>query len=504
MAERADSMLLHRLFEQLAEHGPERIALRQADAALSYGELNERANALAEHLREHGIGRGDIVAMAMARSFDQVTAMLAILKCGAAYLPLEAGDPLPRTLHCLEQANVRLIVADQACDPQISAGRIVIERSSAALFRSRRKANLDLAAGTDDLCYVMFTSGSTGQPKGVMVPHRAVIRLVRDTNYIEIGRDDRVLQFAPLSFDASTFEIWGALLNGATLVLYSGGMLDPNLFARDIREHQVSVLWLTAALFHLIATRYLSALQPVRTLLAGGDVLHAKLINKVLDEIPGITVINGYGPTENTTFTCCHRMTVTNRPGDIVPIGRPITGTAVHVLDETLQPVPPGAVGELFASGPGVALGYLNQAAGCSAFFRDARIAEGTIYRTGDLVRVNANGELEFQGRRDNQIKIRGFRASLEEIQASLLKLDEVTDAAVFLDQGDAGDQQISAYLQVTASHRMSIAEIRQSLARQLPRYMIPDLIHLDTHLPINRNGKIDKHRIRSAPTTTA
>lgn len=493
-------LVIHVAFDEQASRSAQRIALRYENGSLTYAQLNKRANNLAAHLQSHAVvKRGDIVAVKMSRRPEQIVALLAILKCGAAYLPLDENDPIARALHCLEEAHVRVILADRLDDARLRGDRLCITLDERALFEEEREYAPAVGVSGEDPCYVMFTSGSTGAPKGVVVPHRAVIRLVQGTNYIAIAESDRILQFAPSSFDASTFEIWGALLNGAALVLYPGATLDPNLLVRQIREHAVSILWLTAALFHLIATRYTVALRTVKVVLAGGDVLQPKLVNKVLDEVPAITLINGYGPTENTTFTCCHRMTVANRPTSSVPIGKAITGTCLHVLDSARRPVADGERGELFVSGAGVALGYLNDSNDGGAFFADARLASGLIYRTGDLVRVNAAGELEFEGRQDNQVKVRGFRVSLEEIQANILKLPQIADAVVLLQKFDSGEQQLVAYLQLTAQHSMSVTEVRQALAVQLPRYMIPDLIHLKVELPINRNGKLDHARIRTA-----
>ncbi|HEY0685565.1 MAG TPA: amino acid adenylation domain-containing protein [Steroidobacter sp.] len=495
------SPVIHLAFDEQTSRSAQRTALKYENRSLTYAQLNKRANHLAAHLQSHAaVKRGDIVAVKIARCPEQIVALLAILKCGAAYLPLDENDPVARAQHCLEEAGVRVILADRLDDSRVRGDRLCITLEQRTLFEEEREFAPMVPVSGEDPCYVMFTSGSTGAPKGVVVPHRAVIRLVQGTNYIAIAESDRILQFAPISFDASTFEIWGALLNGAGLVLYPGATLDPNLLVRQIREHEVTILWLTAALFHLIATRYTVALRTVKVVLAGGDVLQPKLVNKVLDEVPGITLINGYGPTENTTFTCCHRMTVANRPTGCVPIGKAITGTCLHVLDSARRPVANGESGELFVSGAGVALGYLNDDGhDGGAFFADAGIASGLIYRTGDLVRVNEAGELEFEGRVDNQVKVRGFRVSLEEIQANILKLPQIADAVVVLQKFDSGDQQLVAYLQLTAPQSISVAEIRQALATDLPRYMIPDRIHLDVELPINRNGKLDRARIGSA-----
>jgi acyl-coenzyme A synthetase/AMP-(fatty) acid ligase len=282
--------------------------------------------------------------------------------------------------------------------------------------------------------------------------------------------------------------------------------LDPNLLQREIREHNVTILWLTAAVFHLFAERFVAALSPLRILLAGGDVLNAKSVNKVLDQVPCITVINGYGPTENTTFTCCHVMTTRNRPIDTVPIGRAISGTEIHVLDERLSPVPSGEEGGLFTSGQGVALGYLGSTKDNDAFFHDDSIAPGLIYRTGDLVRSNALGELEFIGRVDNQVKLRGYRVSLEEIKARIVEMEWVCDALVLKETFGSGDQLLVAHVQIQEGRELSAKQMQAHLATVLPKYMIPDQIVFHSQLPITSNGKLDRRAVQefSRQTTTS
>ena len=290
--------------------------------------------------------------------------------------------------------------------------------------------------------------------------------------------------------------MWGALSNGATLVLYSGESLDPNLFAEELQENQVTILWLTAALFQLIASQYISALSTVKTLLAGGDVINPKMVSRVFEHYPDITVINGYGPTENTTFTCCHRMTKDSILGDTIPIGLAVTGTSIHILDAQLQPVAQGESGELYVSGLGVALGYIGQSLTTGAFFTNANIAKGMIYRTGDLVSLNDNNEVEFIGRKDNQVKIRGFRASLEEIENCLIANDYINGAVVALNKFECGDQQLVAHLELKDKLNIDSKEIKKRLSFELPKYMVPDLIHIEKLMPITKNGKIDRNKV--------
>lgn len=490
---------IHKALERLAAQRGDKIALTMAGWNLSYKELDSRANFLARHLQLCGVQRGEIVAIRMTRSAEMVLAMVAILKCGAAYFPMDDSNPVPRNRDCLEIADVNVILSNLDANEVFAQGRGVISTEEGTLFQSALDEFESVDVGPDERAYVMFTSGSTGTPKGVVVPHRAVLRLVIDTNYIDIRKDDNILQFAPASFDASTFEIWGALLNGAGLVLYSGPVLDPNLLKREISDNKVTVLWLTAALFHLVTEKFIEALSPLRVLLAGGDVLNARSVKKTLDNVPGVTVINGYGPTENTTFTCCHVMTTENPPVDNVLIGKAISGTEIHVLDEYFDPVQRGQEGELFTSGRGVALGYLNDPDSRNAFFYDEKIAPGLIYRTGDLVRKNDRDELEFIGRKDNQIKLRGYRVSLEEIKANIVRMEYISDALVLRESFESGDQILIAYIQVQEDKELSSRQVEDYLASVLPKYMIPDQFVFDTELPITNNGKLDRKSIQKS-----
>jgi len=501
--DRWDGSCIHHIVAHHAARDPKATAIKTRDSSVTYEELTARADSLASHLIAAGVERGHVVALLMRRSVDMIVSMLGVLKAGAAYLPIEESSPPARKRKYLDDAGVLHIIADDERPDLRDARRTVaLAKDVARLSSSTAFApSPPESSEPDDRAYVMFTSGSTGEAKGVVVPHRAVTRLVLDTNYVQISPADRILQLSPPSFDASTFEIWGALLNGATLVLSSENSVDPNALKRDVAEGGVTIMWLTAALFHLIGDRYIDALRPVKTLLAGGDVLSPRVVNRVLHAIPGITIINGYGPTENTTFTCCHRMTRANPPPiEGVPIGKPISGTEVFVLDDSLSPVHAGDVGELFTAGKGLALGYLNgDRAG--SFFRDARICDGLIYRTGDLVRENSNHELEFIGRRDNLVKLRGFRVSLEGIKQSLLKIADIVDAAVFVRKEDAGDQLLVACVKTRQGSSLQAAEVRRQLRVDLPDYMIPDSILLSEALPITNNGKLDKSALMSCAT---
>lgn len=534
---------IHGVFEQCVAQFGQRTAIRCTNSGntLSYAQLDQHASDLAVALQQRGVEPGDIVAMSFPHSAHWSVCMLAVLKCGAAYLPLDTNNPVARLRACLSTAKAKCILTNPAIASQAktkdyaegydlltfdlvpadptkdlatdsttnatSAAQAMLQGEPVKPASSAAQPWQSVEVNGDHLAYVMFTSGSTGNPKGVLVPHRAVVRLVVNTNYVQIQPSDAILQFAPPGFDASTFEFWGALLNGACLVPYSGMGLDPNRLKNDIEQNQVTVMWLTAALFHMVADKFIEALLPLRVLLAGGDVLNPKHVRKVLDTIPGVTLINGYGPTENTTFTCCHVMTAANPPEDKVPIGKAISGTDLHILDDEFTPVEPGEAGLLVAGGKGVALGYLSAdpslsdltPAAQAAFFERPELAAGLLYNTGDVVRVMRNGEIEFIGRKDNQVKVRGYRVSLEEIKGHLAELPGVSDALVNVERHEGGDQILFAYVKCNMPEGTDMPDaktLRKALAGVIPAYMIPDKFVFCTELPVNGNGKLDKARI--------
>ena len=502
-----ENALIHRAFEAEAQLRSDAIAIRHGASALTYATVNRRANFLAAHLRANGVDRGSIVALMMSRRPEQIVAMLAILKCGAAYLPLDANDPVARNQHCLRAAAVAVIVMDRCSDERWLDGVACIGADHRELFTSELEIGPDAKALPDDSCYVMFTSGSTGRPKGVVVPHRAVLRLVKQTNYIQIECDDAILQFAPATFDASTFEIWGALLNGATLVLYSGATLDPNLFAKEIRDNGVTILWLTAAVFHLVATRYLVALQTLKILLAGGDVLYPKLVNKVLDAIPGITIINGYGPTENTTISSAHLISDVPPDADRIPIGRPIANSTCHIVTAAGTPAAVGEEGELLVGGDGVALGYVNDLAGTADRFvpdPHGRRPGATLFRTGDRARWRPDGTIDFVGRRDRMIKLRDFRIELDEIEAVFATCPAVGDVAIATVGDDPSTRTVVGYYTLRPGvEAPTQTGLRTFLAQRLPAYMLPARFVALDHFALTAGGKPDRAGLAGAQRAT-
>jgi amino acid adenylation domain-containing protein len=356
--------------------------------------------------------------------------------------------------------------------------------------------------GPNQLAYVMYTSGSTGRPKGVMTEHRSIVRLVKDTNYCHFGPDEIFLQAAPISFDASTFEIWGALLNGGRLVVMPAQSASLEDIGRVIREFEVTTLWLTAGLFHIMVEQHLDDLRPLRQLLAGGDALSPWHVRTVMEKIPSLQLINGYGPTENTTFTCCHAFTSEADVTDPVLIGKPVSNTRIYVLDAALQPTPIGKPGELFIAGDGLARGYLNNKALTDERFFSWTVpggAEERLYRTGDQVRLLPNGTLQFLGRRDNQVKLRGYRIELDEIEAVMRSYAGVRQACVIAERQGQNVDRLIAYCVLEQKEHFDEADIRDYLRSKLPQYMMPALIVALDSLPLTATGKVDRSKLPSA-----
>lgn len=488
-------------FAGIAAAYPGATALRAGAVVLTYRDLDARADRLARCLRAAGVGVEDRVAVRLDRSADLVVALLAILKAGAAFVALDPRDPPDRTGALVRDANATVLVTDDTAAR--SDGGVVV------MTPADEQDDLDTAplpeVSGDNLAYVAYTSGSTGRPKGVCVPHRAVHRLVVDSNVVDLRPGDVVLQYAPVAFDASTLEMWGPLLNGATLEIAPPGELTPAELVALMRRAGVTVAWLTAGLFHHVVDHGLDDLPRLRRLLAGGDVLSVRHVRRAWAALPDAVVVNGYGPTENTTFTCCHE--VLDEPsGASVPIGRPVTGTRVHVLDADLRPVTGAQVGVLYAAGLGLARGYLGKPGLTATHFLADPYAEqpgALMYDTGDRVRRLPDGALEFVGRADDQVKVQGFRVEPAEAEAALGDHPEVRAAAVVARHDDAGGHRLTAFYE--AAVPVPAAELRSHLAARVPRYLVPSAFTWLEALPLTANGKVDRRdlarrRSRSRP----
>ncbi|AFY93866.1 non-ribosomal peptide synthetase [Chamaesiphon minutus] len=490
---------IHELFEQQVAIAGDAVALVFEAQQLTYRQLNERANQLANYLIASGVKSGELVGIALDRSIETIVGILGILKAGGAYLPLDLSYPAERLAFMLADANVSVLLTKQTSIDRLPphSARIVYVDTDWDKIATASGANPQQSVRASDVAQVMYTSGSTGRPKGVLMPHRGVVRLVKETNYLDFSPAQVWLQLAPISFDASSFEIWGSLLNGAKLVLFPGEKPTLGELGQIIARHQITTLWLTAGLFHVMVDERIEDLRPLRQLIAGGDVLSVPHVQKVLSMLPNCQLINGYGPTENTTFTCCHRVTSLARFNSI-PIGRPIANTQVYILDLDRQPVPIGVPGELYIGGDGLAQGYLNRPdLTAEKFITNPFAGAGKLYRTGDLVRYLPDGEIEFLGRIDNQVKIRGFRIELGEIDAVLSQHPQVREVRVIDREDRPGDKRLVAYI-VTHRAQPPTEDWRSFLLFRLPEYLVPSAFVTVDALPLTANGKVDR---RALPT---
>ena len=492
------------LFEQQVEKTPDNIAVVFEEQQLSYSELNDKANLLAHYLlgktgadRQTRLTRNTLVAISVERSLDMVIGLLGILKTGGAYVPIDSSYPAERIRYMLDDCAAPVLLTQSHLKAQLLLDELEHDCVTICLddvdLAGQSSENPVIKHQADDLAYVIYTSGSTGRPKGVCIEHRGIVRLVTETNYVELGPKEVFLQFAPISFDASTFELWGSLLNGAKLVVFPAGRSSLKELSNVIEEKGITTLWLTSALFSQMVDQHLHSLAGVRQLLAGGETLSAPHVQKMLKHLGDHRLINGYGPTENTTFTCCHVMTADSQIEQSVPIGRPISNTTVYILDAYMNSVPVGVFGELYIGGDGLARGYLNRPELTAGKFVENPFSEtpGTrLYNTGDVVRYRADGTIEFIGRKDNQIKIRGFRIELGEVEAALHDLPEVSQAVVILREDKPGDKQMIAYV---VGDRFTPDTLGTRLKERLPEYMIPAAFVTLRELPLTPNGKIDK-----------
>ena len=495
---------VHELIEAQTARTADAIAVVHNDTRLTYAELNAKANRLAHHLRALGVGPDDRVAIALERSIGLVVAQLAILKCGAAYVPLDRSTPLQRQAFMVADCEARVVLtAAGAVAPEMAGvTRVDIEKA----LTGPDTRDWDLSADGGAIGYVMYTSGSTGLPKGVMATHRAIVRLALNNGYADFRPTDRVAFASNPAFDASTMEVWAALLNGGSVVVVDQEiLLDPQRFRRWLEDHAISILWLTAGLFHQYADALGEPFARLRILITGGDAVDPRVVARVLERSPPQRLLNGYGPTETTTFATTYAIREVAASATSIPIGRPISNARIYILDRHREPVPIGEAGEIHIGGAGVARGYLNRP-GLTAerFIANPFVDRDRLYRTGDLGRYRSDGTIEFIGRNDFQVKIRGFRIELGEIESRLAEHPGVREAVVLAREDAPGDKRLVAYTTTRPDAAAPRAEtLRAHLAASLPEYMVPAAYVALDALPLTANGKLNRNAL-PAPESNA
>ncbi len=489
------------VFEQRVDERPDAVAVTAGERSLTYLEVEQLANRLANRLRRLGVRRGDRVAVLAGRSVEAVVAFLAIAKADGAYVPLDPCDPEERRRLLLDDTEARVVLTQVRSCAAAAVGErpeVVLDAGFAAIADESPVAPKRTGRGAD-VIYIMYTSGSTGRPKGVIITHRGVLRYVRGAHGLLPSVDDTVLQVNLLDFDASTYEIWAALLNGASLVIHPSGRVDPRQVAKTIRTHGVTVAFFATGVFHQMVDVDVDSLGGVRLMLVGGDVMSPARAARLVEAMPGCRLINAYGPTETTVSASWYEVSRAV-PDEQVPIGRPLANTRLYVLDPGGRLVSPGERGELYIGGDGVALGYLGLPDRTSEAFVADPFATGPgelMYRSGDLVRLRPDGELEYLGRIDHQVKVRGFRVEPAEIEANLIAHPDVKDAVVVVREDVPGHKWLVAYVVVRdGDGSYPRATLRAFLMQRLPSHMVPAVIMGLDALPITDTGKVDRGRL--------
>ncbi|UIN44643.1 bacitracin non-ribosomal peptide synthetase BacA [Bacillus licheniformis] len=483
---------LHELFEEQAMKTPDHTALVFGVQRMTYRELNEKANQTARLLREKGIGRGSIAAIIADRSFEMIIGIIGILKAGGAYLPIDPETPKDRIAFMLSDTKAAVLLTQgKAADGiDCEADMIHLDKGASDGFS---KEPLGSVNDSGDTAYIIYTSGSTGTPKGVVTPHYSVIRVVQNTNYIDITEDDVILQLSNYSFDGSVFDIFGALLNGASLVMIEKeALLNINRLGSAINDEKVSVMFITTALFNMIADIHVDCLSNLRKILFGGERASIPHVRKVLDHVGRDKLIHVYGPTESTVYATYYFINEIDDEAETIPIGSPLANTSVLIMDEAGKLLPIGVPGELCIAGDGLSKGYLNrEELTAEKFIPHPFVAGERLYKTGDLAKWLPDGNIEFIGRIDHQVKIRGFRIELGEIESRLEMHEDINETIVTVREDEENRPYICAYM--TAKREIPVEELRGFLEEKLPDYMIPAYFVKLDKLPLTKNGKVDR-----------
>jgi amino acid adenylation domain-containing protein len=498
------SLSVHELFELRVSEQPEAPALVAGDRRLSYADLNAQADRIAGRLRDRGVGPGQLVGLHLERSVELVAALLGVLKTGAGYFVLDPAYPAARRDAELGEVRPALVVASEPAvgdwptlDLRSPAGpATAIPSRSEALGAAQPAARRPQAAGRpDDIACVMFTSGSTGRPKGVLASHRAIVGSLVGQQFGGFGPGEVVLQSAPVSWDGFVLELLGTLLLGGTTVLQPGSSPEPAAIARLVATHRVTVMFASARLLDHLIDEHPETFTGLGQVLTGGETASSTHLAELQRRHPALRIMHGYGPVETMIVATAQVLTTRDTSDPVVPIGAPIEGKQVHVLDAALQPVAPGATGEIYIAGIGLAHGYLNQPGTTAGRFIANPFGPpgDRMYRTGDLGRWRPDGLLEYGGRADHQVKVRGFRLEPGELQFALERHPAIAHAVVVLRDDAPGGKGLVAYVVPAPGGALDEATVRQHAEEVLPRHAIPAAVVLLTELPLNNHGKLDR-----------
>lgn len=475
------------LFSNVVKKYPQKIAILDESCHISYRELDELSNYIVCLLEKYGLTKGSVIGIIAKRNVLAIVIMLGIIKLGGVYIPFSERYPIRRIKYMLNDCKAdALIIVEQIIEKQSawSVPQIQIDKIESSKLKSEQFYKKALFGS--DLAYIIYTSGSTGQPKGVMVEHRNVVRLVKDKKCFSFNSNVKFLQTSSFTFDVSIFEIWGTLLNGGTLsILPDTAIFDIEQLERNILDQHINTMFLTTPVFHRLAAEKIEIFRTLDYLIVAGDVLLSKYANMFVCKNKNTILINAYGPTENTVFSSSYKLQAIE-PANI-PIGKPIAQSTAYVLDLYGNLQPWGAIGELYLGGNGVARGYVNNKLLTDKSFYLNPYHSGKMYKTGDIVRLLPDGNIEFLGRNDNQVKVRGFRIEINEIQNVITSIKNVKNSFVGV-RKHMDDNMIYAFV----VSDLKLEELEIKLRRLLPDYMIPDEIRIVDELPLNVNGKID------------
>jgi amino acid adenylation domain-containing protein len=478
---------------------PDQIAVRYEDRSLTYARLDQHTSSLAEQLIALGVRKGETVGLLMDRSLEFPVALLGITKAGGISVPLDPAYPIERQSHLIENSGANILVTSRTLLERASSVAKQVLVAEDVVEQAISKEHVSVAIEPDDVACLMYTSGATGGPKGVAITHRNILRLARGISAVSITDKDVVAQIGAISRDASLFEIWGALLNGATVAVYPAGKPSLNDLGAFIRNSEISTLLIAPSLFRQMMESKAADLRSVRRLIMGGGVMPLALASTAFKNLPRTKLFNAYGPTECTTLAVIYPLTSIAAVGDSVPIGRPVENTTIYILNEHTNLLPVGAVGEICIGGDGVAKGYWNQPQLTARNFVADPFSGGRMYRTGDLGKYRADGNILFLGRRDRQVKLSGYKIDLGELETAVATHSAVAAVAVVL-TGVDDETRLTAFVELVPGSTLTYAQLREFLSAKLPGYMIPSHLEILEELPRSVNGDVDYVALSQRP----